>query len=73
MPIYKVVLKNGRTIDIDAESMLDDPDLDEIYFYYDDSLKSIFATVKRASLLQLTILTPKAKPVRLRVFRKPPA
>jgi len=71
MPTYRLALKNGRTIEIDAESVVDNPDRDEIYFYYDAEVKESCATVKRASLSDLTAGGRKVLRPRLHLVRKP--
>jgi len=66
-----MMLKNGQTLHMKAESMMDDPALDEIHFYYNDAVKSLFATVKRSSLVRLTVLQTRRKPSRLRLLPDP--
>lgn len=56
MRSYRIVMRSGINMDITAEDVQDDPDLDVIYFYADERRHFLKCTVKREEFAGLIVL-----------------
>ena len=47
MRLHRVVLHSGVNVDVTAKVMFDDPASDSIFFYQDEALQHLVATIRR--------------------------